>query len=206
MIIYGTRSKTLNPSNDAPLLNCNNCGATQSVVPFKYFRYFHIFWIPFFPFSSGVVTQCSHCKQVKKENEMSQNEREQAKSANHSKIPFGYFIGLIGIGLVIVFAGIGGARGKADFTKNIKNPQVGDVYEMQVTDNGKKMYTIYRITDVNKDSVTFETNNYGATTLSKLSRLKREHANDYSPEKIAVPITDLQKMKDNDEIRNIIKR
>lgn len=101
MIIFGTRGKVLNSRDNTATFNCSHCNSANTVNSFQSFRYFHIFWIPVFPYSNSIVTQCSHCKSVKYQKELNSQELDKIKSKTNTKVPFGYFTGLILIGLFI---------------------------------------------------------------------------------------------------------
>lgn len=103
MIIFGTRGKVLSNDIDSSF-SCNYCDTANSVYVYKQLKYFHIFWIPMFPYSGSLITQCDHCKQVVYEKELEPENRKMLKANFSKKTPLGYFVGLLIIGAIIVFA------------------------------------------------------------------------------------------------------
>lgn len=104
MIIYGTRSKVIKNNDNLPRrFNCNHCKSDNTVNVIHTFNYFHIFWIPMFPYSKKIMTECSHCKNLLYQNEISPVEVNNIKATSTTKIPWGYYFGLILIGLFIIF-------------------------------------------------------------------------------------------------------
>lgn len=99
MIIFGTRNRSTRVDNSVRY-NCKHCDASNTVRAAKNFSYFHIFWIPIFPYSSEVVTECSHCKQVRFQEEIDREEVQNIKSTLNKKIPLGYYFGLIPLGII----------------------------------------------------------------------------------------------------------
>lgn len=103
MIIFGTRSSNLK-SNSTTTYDCDNCNTKNSVQFGFWTRYFHVFWIPFFPFSKKGVSQCRNCKQALYYNEMPQKMREgYHAAAAETKSPFTHYIGLILVGIAMLF-------------------------------------------------------------------------------------------------------
>ena len=204
MIIFGTRGKVLSNKNATKKLNCKNCSSQNTVTAFTSFRYFHIFWIPFFPISKKITTQCSHCKQVQYQNELNEFELQTFKGITNTKIPWRFYFGLILIGLFFALITFTIVSSSIATGKNAKNPEVNDIYEIENYNNGKRTYTVYKIVDVTKDSVTFEMNDYEVESVTKVDDLMREHPNDYS-EKLTVSKEELVKMYKTDVIHSIHK-
>jgi len=194
MIIFGTRTKVLTGKSQPAIGNCDYCGTAQSLFAYKQIKYFHIFWIPIFPYSAQVITICNHCKKLSYQSEINPQTLQSLPSGNIRKTPIGYFAGLVLIGLLvsaIVIAGISGAKKKERY---LKDPKVGDVYELSYAKDGKTMRTLYRIANLTADSVTFDVNDYEADSRKGLRKLREQHADSYS-EKQRVSRTELEEMK-----------
>jgi len=158
MIIFGTRTKVLANRSQSAIGNCAYCGTAQSLFAYRQVKYIHIFWIPLFPYASEIITMCTHCKKLSYQREIDPQTLQSISSGTIRKTPIGYFAGLVLIGLfvsAIVLAGISGAKKKE---KYLKDPKVGDVYEVSYTKDGKTMRTLYRIANLTKVSVTFDLN------------------------------------------------
>ncbi len=194
MIIFGTRTKVLANKSQSTIGNCDYCGTVQSLFAYRQIKYFHVFWIPIFPFSSEVITICNHCKKLSYQREINTQTLQVISSGTIRKTPFGYFAGLVLIGLfvsAIVIAGIYGAKKKE---KYLKDPKVGDVYEVYYTKDGKTMRTLYRIANLTTDSVTFDLNDYEVDSRKGLRKLREQHADSYS-EKQRLSRGELEEMK-----------
>lgn len=194
MIIFGTRTKVLANKSQSAIGNCDYCGTVQSLFAYRQIKYFHVFWIPIFPYSSEVITICNHCKKLSYQREINPQTLQVISSEAIRKTPFGYFSGLVLIGLfvsAIVIAGIYGAKKKE---KYLKDPKVGDVYEVSYTKDGKTMRTLYRIANLTTDSVTFDLNDYEADSRKGLRKLREQHADSYA-EKQRLSRAELEEMK-----------
>ncbi len=194
MIIFGTRTKVLSNKSQSTIGNCDYCGTVGSLFAYRQIKYFHIFWIPIFPYSSQIITICSHCKKVSDQIQINPQTLQSLSLGAVRKTPIGYFTGLVLIGLLIsaIFAaGISGAKKKQEY---LKDPKVGDVYEVSYAKNGKTMRTIYRIAKLTADSVTFDINDYEADSRKGLRKLRERYSDSYS-EKRQVSRAELEKMK-----------
>lgn len=126
------------------------------------------------------------------------------KGITNTKIPWRFYFGLILIGLFFVLITFTIVSSSIATGKNAKNPEINDIYEIENYNNGKRTYTVYKIVDVTKDSVTFEMNDYEVESVTKVDDLMREHPNDYS-EKLIVSKEELVKMYKTDVIHSIHK-
>src|SRR5690554_1494524 len=131
MIIFGTRTKLLPQHTQNLSLHCSHCGVGNATNIYKQFKYFHIFWIPFFPYGSKLITECGHCKRVSYERELDPRTLADIKSQGVRKIPFGYYAGILLIGLFFGAATIAGISGSIKTSGYLENPQIGDVYEVK---------------------------------------------------------------------------
>lgn len=105
---------------------------------------------------------------------------------------------------MLLIAGI--ISNKMDTSKYLKNPNVADVYEIEKrNDEGKKVYTTYRVLEVKGDSVIFELNDYEVSSITKLDDLQRQHKNDYS-EKQTISKSELENMLDKSLIKSIERK
>lgn len=90
MIIYGVREKFFK-AFEVSQEKCGNCGNDQSVL-YLFCKYVHIYWIPVFPFKKVARLECQHCKAVKDEAEMTDQEKVLTENLKRSsKYPKKYF-------------------------------------------------------------------------------------------------------------------
>jgi len=199
MIIFGSNTKQIAAETSPD--QCPNCGAGNSVQLYILQKYAHVFWIPFFPTGKSIVSQCSNCKQALKLKEMPSSmvlSSENLKS--QSKTPVWTFAGLALVA-VIVTLGIINEKKKDEKNANlVLAPQAGDVFEVKTDQN---QYTLYKIDDVQGDSVFIRINNYETNKVTGLDDLKRKGENAYSEEVFSITKTDLKRMLDKGEVIDI---
>lgn len=193
MIIFGTRARTLTPT-EGKSYDCDYCNTKGSVTFSFIARYFHIFWIPIFPTSKKGISQCSHCKQVLYENEMNARmKQDYAEASASAKRPIRHFFGLFVIGLLLCFIIYGIFTNSMNETKYLNNPEVGDVYRIEK--NGT--YTLYKVSDVKGDTLVFQPHNLVAEKYMKLSELQKKHKNEYSDETMKFTKAQINSMKED---------
>ncbi|WP_349681741.1 MULTISPECIES: hypothetical protein [unclassified Sphingobacterium] len=127
------------------------------------------------------------------------------RSSGMPKTPIGYFSGLILIGLFFGSAAAVGISGSVKTKKYLENPIAGDVYEIKRKENGKSLYTLYRIANVTTDSITFDVNNYEAEGTKGLRKLREQSGDSYS-EKITLARTEVIKMEADNRISTIERK
>lgn len=205
MIIFGTRTKLLQNSSNAAVGTCNYCNTVGSLYAYKQVKYFHIFWIPIFPYSTEIISVCNHCKKVNYQREIDPQTLATIRSSGMQKTPVGYFSGLILIGLFLGSAATAGISGSIKTKKYMESPVAGDVYEIKRKENGKSMYTLYRVANVTTDSITFDVNDYEAEGTKGLRKLREQSGNSYS-EKITLARAEVAKMKADNQISTIERK
>ncbi|WP_343561289.1 hypothetical protein [Sphingobacterium sp.] len=121
------------------------------------------------------------------------------------KTPVGYFSGLILIGLFFGSAAVAGVSGSIKTKKYLQSPVAGDIYEIKRKENGKSMYTLYRVANVTTDSITFDVNDYEAEGTKGLRKLREQRSDSYS-EKVTLARAEIVKMKDDHQISSIERK
>lgn len=200
MIIYGLRNggAKVMPEGGYP---CTHCGQLSSVHFIYSQRYFHVFWIPVFPVGKAGASQCMHCKQVLTEKEMpvaTKNDYHAAKSKTKTSVR--YFTGLIAFGLFALLLSYKVSRLRAAEKTYIQTPRIGDVYEIKQRNN---QYTLYRVAFVDGDKVSVNPHLYEADKSSGLSKIKKQHKNDYSDSFMVFSKKELVDMQNNHIIRDV---
>jgi hypothetical protein len=199
MIVYGTRSKLL--ATDSLQESCPHCGANNSVLLYVFQKYAHVFWIPLFPIGKIAVSQCTSCKKVSKQKELSPAALLSAENLKtQSKTPIWTFSGLAVIALIIVLTVISERNKDQRNGKLILSPQSGDVFEVKTKD---QQYTLYKVDNVQGDSVYVKINNYETNKVSGISDLKRKGESAYSEELYSIHKKDLLEMLNKGEIIDI---
>ena len=196
MIIYGSKSKEL--AREILTDKCSNCGTQNAIDMHVFQKYAHIFWIPFFPIGKTGISQCDHCKQVLKLKEMPATLRESYGSMQaQTKTPVWMFSGLAILAVLITIGIISDQKKDERNAQLIVTPQVGDIFEVKTTDNN---YTLYRIDQVQGDSVFIQPSSYEVNKASGLNDLKRK---EYSGEVYAFSKSELKEMLSKGEILDI---
>jgi len=198
MIIYGRRATHLK-TNQLIHTACPNCGTTGSLTASVFAQYAHIFWIPFFSVGRTGGSQCQHCKQVLKENEMPPAAKIGYKDLEReTKIPVWNFAG---IGLAVLLIAYGSyASGETAKREEayLSQPAQGDLYEVKVEGN----YTTFRVESVSTDSLIVTWNNYGVTKATGLSQIEKDE--NYG-EPMAISKSEVQQMKKDNSIYHIVR-
>jgi hypothetical protein len=188
MIIFGTRNKAI--SQETFQGKCIHCGQLATVQFVVVQRYAHVFWIPFFPIGKKGVSVCSHCKQTLTVKEFNDEYREFYNQVKQNRRPPVYmYSGLILLGLLITAAVITGKKDQARLREQVAHPKAGDVYSIK---EAQERFTLYKVTDVSKDSVYVL---YHMLETNKKSGLKNLKSQDlYDNEKQALSISEIESM------------
>ena len=199
MIIYGSKSKEL--AKEVLMDKCPNCGTQNSIDMHVFQKYAHVFWIPFFPLGKTGVSQCDHCKQVLKLKEMPTSLKTSYENLKaQTKLPIWMFSGL---GLLVIFIAAAVISGKKQDERNAKlilAPKNGDVFEIKTKEN---QYTLYKVDEVQADSVFIRTNNFETNKASGIADLKRKGDDSFSEEVYGFSKVELKKMLEQGEIIDI---
>ncbi len=202
MIIFGLRSGKFE-AVAAPTGDCSYCQGRGTVDLYFSKRYFHIFWIPIFPVGTVGISECSHCKQSLRKEQMAPTVQNAYTDARRAfKTSPKYFAGLILAALFVGAATIAAFMGLSNSKTYIQAPRAGDVYE--VKENG--IYTLYRVKAITGDSVHLNAHLYEAAGLKEFRALKRDYADSFSDENFALSRAQLQSMFDDRRIRNIRRK
>ncbi|MGG9971558.1 zinc-ribbon domain-containing protein [Ferruginibacter sp. SUN002] len=199
MIVYGSKSKEL--LKEHIIDKCPHCGTQNSIDMYVLQKYAHVFWIPFFPMGKTGVSQCDHCKQMLKLKEMPPHlvtTYENLKA--QTQTPKWMFSGLALVAFLITVGIISEKEKDEKNNKLILAPKKGDIFEVKIK---ALEYTLYKVHEVQKDSVFVQVNNYQINKVSKLDQLREKS---YSEDIYGFSKTELKKMLDNDEILNIIRQ
>jgi len=199
MLIYGTRSKQL--AKEILIEKCQNCGKQNNIEMHVFQKYAHVFWIPFFPMGKTGVSQCDHCKQVLKLKEMPPSVKASYDNLKaQTKAPVWMFSGLALLAVLITIVVISDRKNDEKNAKLVLAPQKGDIFEIKTKDD---QYTLYKVDQVNGDSVFVRVNNYETNKATGLAELKRKGDNDYTEEVLPLAKTELKEMLDKGEIIDI---
>ncbi len=159
MIFYGTKASNL---KNGQIINID-CPSCETNATFKYSvfgKYAHIYWIPLFPISKITVAECNSCKKTYEFKELSESiktkfQREKEKSP--VKFPVWMFSGLFVIAALVGFSVYTSNETDKNEAEFVKNPKVGDVYSIKVSD---AHFTCARVDKIDKDSVYLTDNDY----------------------------------------------
>jgi zinc-ribbon family len=202
MIIYGTRAKRLTHEN--LMDKCPNCGSLGTSEMHVFQKYAHVFWIPFFPIRKIGVSQCNHCKQVLKDNEMPGELKETYNRVKAgTKTPIWSFIGAALLAVLIISIVISERDKDARIAKLVLQPAPGDVYEIKTKSN---QYSLIRIEQVNGDTVLFRQNEYETNKLSGLDDIRKKGMDAYSEDVYLMTRKGLKELYDKGSIEDIERK
>ncbi len=202
MIIYGSRNTQLKAAVVAD--KCPNCGTQNCIDMHVFQKYAHIYWIPLFPMSKTGVSQCDHCKQTLTLQEMSMPLAQSYEQlASETKTPIWTFAGAVFIVGCIIFGVISARNNDEKNAKLILAPQHGDVFEVKTKEN---QYTLYKVEQVQGDSVFVRLNDYETNTSSGLDDVKSKGDQAYSEDVFGFSKSEIKAMLDKGEIMNVDRK
>ena len=145
------------------------------------------------------VAGCSKCKKAKYANDLEGEAKEEYKYINElTSIPVWHFAGTV---LLLTIATWFYFHLKDDQRKilgYLENPKIGDVYTFM---NDAREYSTFKITEVDKDSLTINYNLYSTSDFIEV--YKMSHEDNYSEEVHRVSLLDVRELYDDDTIKNI---
>ena len=198
MIIYGRRATHLK-TTQLTHVACPHCGTNGAVTASVFAQYAHIFWIPFFSVGRTGGSQCQHCKNVLKENEMPPAVKSAYKDLEkETRIPLWNFIGLAGAALLIANVSYTSVQTVKKEEAYFNQPSRGDLYEVKVDGS----YTTFRVEAVTEDSLVVAWNNYGVTRSTGLSQIMKDE--NYA-EPVSIPRSMVAEMKKSRDIYHITR-
>lgn len=199
MIIYGSRAKHL-ATQQSPEA-CNSCGTQNSVQLHVFQKYAHVFWIPFFPIGKTAASECQHCKQVLKSGEFTPTTKITYDNVKReSKTPVWMFSGLALLVAFIIFSSYQGNQRDKRKAALVLAPVAGDIFQIKTEDN---QYTLYKVADVQGDTVFVRFNQYETNKASGLYELKSKGDSAFSQLAVSILKSELKKMLEKGEITDI---
>jgi hypothetical protein len=202
MIIYGSRATQL--AKEPISVPCPHCQSSNTIDMYVFQRYAHVFWIPFFPVAKTGASQCGHCKKVLKLKEMPSSLRvafNEVKS--RTKTPLWTFIGVALIGILIINGAIASGMHDARVSERLKSPQAGDILEVK---KSAGIFTLYKISAVQADSVAVLPLLYSVNQQSGLSKLESGQYAQFSDEPKMYSRENLSVLLHAGEILDVIRK
>ncbi len=189
MIIFGSGSAHVK-TEKARNATCGNC-KNQGTISFSVFRkHAHIFWIPMFPLHKTGASQCGHCQQVLKPNEMPEPlKREYQTFKTDVKGPIWQFSGLVLLACLIAFAGYSSRKDNDNTISYLARPAKGDIIEYRTETN---QFSTMKVIEVMQDSILVSLNSYEIARSSKIHKIDK-HEN-YADDYYTIAKTELQTM------------
>ncbi|WP_290798657.1 zinc-ribbon domain-containing protein [Flavihumibacter sp. UBA7668] len=180
---------------------CSNCGMDNRIDLYVFQKYAHVFWIPFFPIGKTAVSQCDHCKQSLEPKEMPPGLMASYKEAKKTiKSPFWMFSGLALLAILITVIVVNDKKKQDKNAQLVLTPKAGDLLEIKTPE---RQYTLYKIDQINGDSVLFRVHNYETNKLSGLRELKEKGETGFSTEQFAIHKNELKAWFDKGELIDI---
>ena len=199
MVLVGTRDSNVKNgiiSNE----KCPKC-ETENTLHFSiYKRYTHLTLIPLFPVGKYVNIQCSNCKETFEYEDLSKNIQEQLKNQK-LKSSIWMFTGSFILALFIIFTINNYIQKNYETSVLIKNPIIGDVYNLKFS-NG--YYSTMRIDKVTSDSVYTTHNDFNAYLPYEIDDIDKPE--NYSDRKVTYSKKNIIKLYQQDEIIEIARK
>ena len=203
MLIYGTKA----PLRKTELLfePCPNCKQTNCVEVRIFQKYLHLFWIPLVPLSKTGWARCNYCGEMFTIFQMPPSILSAyERIRKNTTTPLWAFTGLALCIIGPIALGISDNQKHEKVSKMIRAPKKDDILEIML-DYDK--YTLYKITNVEKDSVYFIASKYQATDHKSLTDLENKGEAAYETSVThAISSKSLIQMNDDDKISNIYRK
>lgn len=201
MIIYGSRSvKQAVEQLSEP---CPHCGTSNSLELYVFQKYAHVFWIPFFPLGKTAVSQCNHCKQILKKDEMpSSMLHAYDRIKTKTRVPVWTFAGLALVGVLIAVGFVSDKQKDEKNAKLIQSPAAGDVFEVRTKEG---QYTLMKVAEVKGDSLFIQLHQYETNKLKGLADLKRKGESGFTEEVFVLLKDDVKAMLKDGEIIDVVR-
>lgn len=198
MVIYGSKAVHLK-SAQSKTATCPSCGTQGSIVLSVYRKHAHIFWIPLFPIGKKGVSECKHCKNVLKSNEMPDTiKNEYINLKNDAKGPVWQFAGLAIFAILVMWIGYSSGENEKLELEYISAPTKGDIYEYKVETGS---YSTLKVISVSNDSVFVSPNEFEINKRSKLYKIDKPE--NYSQLPYGISKNKLKEMYDSGNIFDI---
>lgn len=189
MIFFGTKASTIKNGQIANI-NCPHCETNSSMIYSVFGKYAHIYWIPFFPYKKITFTECTSCKKTFEYKELPdsiKNKIDREKERNPVKIPIWMFTGVFILVGIISFGFYTSYQNKINDAEYIKNPKVGDVYYIKVSD---REYTTSRVDKITRTEIYLTNNDYIIDLESKIDEIDKNE--NYTKYKDTIPFIQIQ--------------
>lgn len=198
MLIYGSKAVHLK-SIQPRMTSCPSCGTQGSIVLSVYRKHAHIFWIPIFPIGKKGVSECKHCKNVLKSNEMSGAiKNEYVNLKNDAKGPVWQFAGLPILAILAMWIVYISGENKKLGLEYISAPVKGDVYEYIIKSGS---YSTLKVINVSNDSVFVSPNEFEINKRSRIYKIDKPE--NYSELSYGISRNKLKEMYDSGEIFDV---
>ncbi|WP_109302119.1 zinc-ribbon domain-containing protein [Aquimarina sp. AU474] len=198
MIIYGGKAVHLKSVQSKTGI-CPSCKTQGSLLISVFRKHAHVFWIPLFPIGKKGISQCQHCKNVLKTNEMPKPiKREYDNLKNRTKGPIWQFSGLGIIVILMAWGSYASAADKKQESEYITFPKEGDIYEYKIKTGS---YSTLKVISVSKDSVFISPNEYEISKITKIHKIDKPE--NYAEFSYAISKNKLKEMYDSKEVLGI---
>lgn len=202
MIFYGSRASNI---RNGQIINadCPHCEKNTSMIYSVFGKYAHIYWIPLFPMSKLTFAECNSCKhtfEYKDLPEAIKTKFKRIKEQSPVRYPVWMFSGLFIISGLICFGFYESYKTDLETADYVKNPKVGDVYYMKLTNNH---YTTSRVDKVTRTEVYVTNNDYEIDLESGMDELNE--AKNYTKLKDTVEVLGIQELYKQKVITEIVR-
>lgn len=202
MFVIGHNTKLL--ASELISAACPSCGNKNCLELTLYQKYVHFFYIPFWPIKKTVYAQCSHCKIVKEEKEMTSSLQIVCTDLKKdTKAPLYMYAGIAVFAILIASSFY---LQKQSYKQNqalLSYPKIGDIVEVNAKPNE---FTIGKIVKVSEDSVFLLWHQYVVNKEEGLNDLMENKQEEFSNITSFVLKPDLLKMLNEKKILKVIRK
>ena len=172
MIFYGRNSSRIKEGQINNVI-CPNCDNNTSMGYAIFGKYAHLYWIPMFPMGKETVLECDSCNRTYKLKELPDTIQKKFEFEKQgASTPIWYFSGVAIIACLIAFGAYASSRDKENNALYIQEPQVGDVYSLDLENNG--YYSSMKVVEIVGDSVFVIYNDYEIDRRSQIYKIDKD--------------------------------
>jgi hypothetical protein len=162
MLIFFTKKNINIKNGQIKNIDCPNCGSNTNIIYNVFAKYISVLWIPFFPLNrTTTITECSLCKKTYEYLNFLPSDIKKKLQNQNQKYPFHtplwMYTGVFVVLVFFLYCFYNIKKEEKNTSIYIKNPKVGDVYSIKISDGH---FTSARVDKINNDSIYLTDNNY----------------------------------------------
>jgi hypothetical protein len=203
IIIFGTKASIIG-NGQIDNVDCPHCGKVTKMRYSIYGKYFHLFHIPFVPMKRITIAECNFCAKTYDYIDLYESIRLKVKAENEKckvRYPIKMYSGIIILTCLFGYGYYDSKMTDINNLKYIKNPKVGDIYYVKISD---ERFSTLRIDKVTRTEMIITNNNFEIDLEKDIYTI--DDSKNYTNSKDTINILNLQEFLNNETIIKIIRK